>query len=424
MSDQMMPATHEESMDSATINVLVVDDSALMRNMVSKMIASSPDLAVAGTAMNGEFALQKIPRLNPDVIILDLEMPRMNGIEFLHERARREIDIPVIILSSLAQKGARITMEALSLGASDFIPKPSGSVSHDLHVVNAQLVAMIRSYGAAYLRKKGKTPPAVPADHGESPGPRTGAPQGEARHVASATGTRDATETRSGADAGARAGTGTGTGTESSSAGGPPVQIQPAAKPGPLEVIALGISTGGPNALRRMFADLDGEISVPILVVQHMPPGFTTEFAASLNRICELEVREATDGDVLKPGRVLVAPGDYHMEVKRRSLAAVVSINHDDPCNGHRPSAGVLFRSVAEAYGNRAMGVIMTGMGRDGAWEIGRIYAAGGMTIGQDESSSVVYGMPRVAWENGFIHRQVSLEKMAETINTLAREMR
>lgn len=402
---------HEQPTDSSAISVLVVDDSALMRNMISKMIASSPDLNVVGTAMNGEFALQKIPRLNPDVIVLDLEMPRMNGIEFLHERTRQGIDIPVIILSSLAQKGARITMEALSLGASDFIPKPSGSVSHDLHVVHAQLVAMIRSYGAAYLRQQGKTPPPIPAatDITRDPGQ-------EAHHLKRAQTEIDREVARDTETPGVKTG--------ATSATGRTAPPRPATKPGPLEVIAVGISTGGPNALRRVFADLDGEIAVPILVVQHMPPGFTTEFAASLNRVCALEVREASDGDLLKPGRVLVAPGDHHMEVKRRSLAATVSINHGDPCNGHRPSAGVLFRSVAEAYGNRALGVIMTGMGRDGAWEIGEIYSAGGMTIGQDESSSVVYGMPRVAWENGFIHRQVPLDAMAETINTLARELR
>jgi two-component system, chemotaxis family, protein-glutamate methylesterase/glutaminase len=384
------------------ISVLIVDDSALMRNLVSRIVESAEDLAVAGTAMNGEFALQKIPRLDPDIIILDLEMPKMNGLEFLQARRDGKIDVPVVILSSVAQKGARITMDALALGASDFIAKPSGAVSQDLHMVSNQLIAMIRSYGGAYLRARGGSPLPPPAQ-------RT--PGGGTDTAASSAGKAGATGIPAGVSAG----------TAGVTAAAPP---RPQKEPGPLEVIALGISTGGPNALRRVFAELDGEIGVPILVVQHMPPGFTTEFAASLNRVSPLEVREATDGDILKPGRVLVAPGDYHMEVRRRSLATVVELNQEKPCNGHRPSAGLLFKSVASIFGNRAMAVIMTGMGRDGAWEIGEVYRAGGMTLGQDEQSSIVYGMPRVAWESGHIHRQVPLDRMAETINSLARELR
>lgn len=372
-------------MEPKQISVLIVDDSALMRNLVSRIVENAEDLTVAGTAMNGEFALQKIPRLNPDVIVLDLEMPRMNGIEFLQARRDRNIDVPVIILSSLAQKGAKITMEALALGASDFIAKPSGAVSQDLHMVSDQLVAMIRSYGGAYLSSRGVKAPAPPDGAASAAGAK-----------ATAGGTDAVRQER-------------------------PV---PAQEPGPVEVIALGISTGGPNALRRVFAELDGEIGVPILIVQHMPPGFTTEFAASLNRISALEVREAADGDVLKPGRVLIAPGDHHMEVRRRSLATTIALHRDEPCNGHRPSAGLLFKSIAAVYGNRSLAVIMTGMGRDGAWEIGEIYRAGGMTIGQDEKTSVVYGMPRVAWESGHIRRQVPLDRMAETIGALVRELR
>ena len=389
-------------MEPKKISVLIVDDSALMRNLVSRIVESAEDLAVAGTAMNGEFALQKIPRLDPDIIILDLEMPKMNGLEFLQARRDGKIDVPVVILSSVAQKGARITMDALALGASDFIAKPSGAVSQDLHMVSNQLIAMIRSYGGAYLRARGGSPLPPPAQ-------RT--PGGGTDTAASSTGKAGATGIPAGVSAG----------TAGVTAAGPP---RPQKEPGPLEVIALGISTGGPNALRRVFAELDGEIGVPILVVQHMPPGFTTEFAASLNRVSPLEVREATDGDILKPGRVLVAPGDYHMEVRRRSLATVVALNQEKPFNGHRPSAGLLFKSVASIFGNRAMAVIMTGMGRDGAWEIGEVYRAGGMTLGQDEQSSIVYGMPRVAWESGHIHRQVPLDRMAETINSLARELR
>lgn len=399
-------------MATRKIRVLVVDDSALMRNLVGKIVESTNDLTVAGTAMNGEFALQKIPRLEPDVIVLDLEMPRMSGIEFLKARNERRIEIPVVILSSVAQKGAKITMEALSLGASDFVSKPSGSISHDLHTVSDQLLAMIRSYGGAYLRARGETPLPPPDDYALR----------ESTEEAGVPGLNQREPGRR--ESGQRVSEKPQPGQTADQATGATPARKPSATPGTLEVIALGISTGGPNALRRVFAELDADIGVPILVVQHMPPGFTTEFAASLNRISPLEVREATDGDVLKPGRVLIAPGDYHMEVQRRSLATTVALHQGDPCNGHRPSAGILFNSVASVYGNRAMAVIMTGMGRDGAWEIGEIRRAGGMTIGQDEGSSIVYGMPRVAWESGNIHRQVSLDRMAETINTFARELR
>lgn len=393
------------------INVLVVDDSALMRNLVSRIVDSAPDMQVVGTAMNGEFALQKIERLHPDIIVLDLEMPVMSGIEFLQQRQERGIEIPVIILSSVAQKGARITMEALTLGATDFITKPSGSVSHDIHVVGEQLVAMIRGYGGHYRSARGLTTASPPPDH--------------AVHGGAAV--HSTTAPRPAPDSSSRTST-------------PPPREQPrtvaepeaprtiypapSGAPGPLELIVLGISTGGPSALRTMFGELDASIGVPVVVVQHMPAGFTSEFARSLDRVSALEVKEAAEGDLLKPGRALIAPGDYHIEVEKRSLAGIAHLNQNETCNGHRPSAGVLFRSAAAHYGNRVMAVIMTGMGRDGADEIGAIWSAGGMTLGQDETSSVVYGMPRVAWENGYIHTQVSLSEMAATINRLAHELR
>lgn len=382
-------------MSTDKIQVLVVDDSALMRNLISRIIEGAPDLEVAGTAMNGEFALQKIPRLTPDVMVLDLEMPKMNGIEFLRARREQKLDIPVIILSSIAREGAEITMEALALGASDFILKPSGSVSHDIHVVGDQLVTMLRAYGGQHRRRHGRAVPPSPDSPDTAP-------------VAAPRASRDPQTP------------------PAPPAGRPPgADTRPKVPAGQgLDIIALGISTGGPNALRKVLAGIESTMDVPMIIVQHMPPGFTTEFAASLNRITPLEVREAEDGDVVKPGRVLIAPGDYHIQVERRSLATVVRLNQDPPCNGHRPSAGILFRSVAACFGNRSMGVIMTGMGRDGSFEIGEIFRAGGVTLGQDEASSVVYGMPRVAWENGFITRQVSLHEMAQTINSLARELR
>lgn len=376
---------------SDSISVLIVDDSALMRNIISRMVEATPGLSVAERAMNGSFALQKIPRCTPDVIVLDLEMPEMNGIEFLRKRKELGIEIPVVILSSIARRGAEITMEALALGASDFIMKPTGSASEDVRTVQSQLTDMLFAYGAQYRTRRGKPVPKPTAGKPVSPG--------EARLEPVVKTSPERTQRSA----------------------EPPVQVR---KPGPTELIAIGISTGGPNALREVFARLDEDLRQPIVVVQHMPPGFTTEFAKSLDRICPLEVKEAEDGDVLKPGRILIAPGDRHIEVERRSLAAVAHLSDAPPMNGHRPSADVLFASVAKEFGNRALAVIMTGMGRDGAKEIGTIFREGGLTLGQDEVSSIVYGMPKVAWELGHVMEQVPLSDMAARICALAKEER
>jgi two-component system chemotaxis response regulator CheB len=199
---------------------------------------------------------------------------------------------------------------------------------------------------------------------------------------------------------------------------------KPLRQPGPIEVIAIGISTGGPNALREVFAKIDADLPQPILVVQHMPPGFTEEFAKSLDRICPLDVKEAADGDILRTGRILIAPGDKHILVEKRALGVVARLSDAPPENGHRPSADILFGSVARVYGNRGMGVIMTGMGKDGAHELGTIYQEGGLTLGQDEASCVVYGMPKVAFELGHVGQQVGLTDMAATISRLAKQYR
>jgi two-component system chemotaxis response regulator CheB len=344
---------------------------------------------VADKAMNGKFALQKIPRVNPDVIVLDLEMPEMNGIEFLQERKKQGIKIPVVILSSIARRGAEITMEALALGASDFIQKPSGSVSEDIHTVKDTLTGMLLGYGGQYRRLQGKKV-LSPAEYTKKP---------EAASPFDLPVLKPAPP-------------------------GPVKQPTPIRKPGNIEIIAIGISTGGPDALRVVFANLDADLKQPILVVQHMPAGFTMEFAKSLDRLCPLEVKEAEDGDLIRPGRVLIAPGNRHIQVERKSLAAAVRLSEDPPVSGHRPSADVLFASVAMAYTNHALGVIMTGMGRDGAQQLGTIYKEGGMTLGQDESTAVVYGMPRVAYELGHVMEQVPLDKMASRICSIAKAQR
>jgi len=388
-------------MNSAEIGVLIVDDSALMRSLISKIVEATPGLFVAGKAMNGQFALDKIPLCNPDVIVLDIEMPIMNGIEFLKERKRRGIEIPVIMLSSLTTEGASVTMQCLELGASDFLAKPGGSVSGDLSAVAARLGELLPSYGGQYARlKKNKhvfvSKPSVDFTVESSIQKRNTFSNIDLPSVSS----------------------------EQSVVVKGPDAISPLREPGKIEIIVIGISTGGPNALREVFRDIDPELKQPILVVQHMPAGFTEEFANSLNNICPLEVKEAQDGDLLKPGRVLIAPGNYHIYVEQKSLATVVRLSDAPQRNGHRPSADVLFESVASIYQNRALGVIMTGMGCDGAVKLAEMRRQGAHTLGQDEQSSVVYGMPRVAWEKGGVQKQVSLHDMAATISKLARDFR
>ena len=200
------------------------------------------------------------------------------------------------------------------------------------------------------------------------------------------------------------------------------IKITPIKQSGKLEIIGIGISTGGPNALREVFAALSPSINVPIVVVQHMPAGFTAEFADSLNNICPLEVKEATDGDILKPGRVIIAPGNHHIIVERRSLASIIRVIDTEQRNGHRPSVDVLFESIAKTYQNHALGIIMTGMGRDGAAQLAEMRRLGARTIGQDEESSVVYGMPKVAFELGAVEHQLPLNKIADAINTAVRD--
>ena len=413
------------------ISVLICDDSALMRNLIGRIIDGTPGMKVVGKAMNGQFAVEKVPLLKPDVMVLDIEMPMMNGIEFLKKRKEMHWDFPVIILSSVATEGAAVTMQALELGAADFITKPNGSTSADLSSVADRLTELLSSYGCQYARRHGRDvyPPEFFFQQ---------AKMRRAEHLVAEKKGSDflkSTESMSTSSLlGKRADT------KFPDVGRPvlepkkpsftwtppakkdPASITPLRQGGRIEIIAIGISTGGPNALREVFKDLDPRIRQPILVVQHMPAGFTTEFANSLNRICPLEVKEANDGDELKGGKIYIAPGNYHIFVEKKGFSYVVRLSQAEQRNGHRPSADVLFESVAKEFQNRALGVIMTGMGRDGAAEITEMRKQGAWTLGQDEASSVVYGMPKVAWEMGGVQKQVPLKEMATSINKMALE--
>ena len=403
------------------IKVLVVDDSAFMRNIITRVIEATPGLLAVGKAMNGRSALEKIPVVSPDIIILDIEMPEMNGIEFLKERKRRNIDIPVIVLSSIAQEGAAVTMQCLSLGASDFLTKPSAG-ANDLGELAKNLSELLVSYGGQYKRTKcvqskrnfvqNKTDSNFITD--------------KKREVVSSFTEKRPTSISVSSDKTPETPDSTNRPFSFSNNQEKKEipEIVPLREPGKIEVIAIGISTGGPNALREVFAKIDPNLAQPILVVQHMPAGFTAEFANSLNQICPLEVKEAKDGDLVKPGRILIAPGSMHMLVEQRSLATIVRLSDAPLCNGHRPSVDILFESVAKCYQNKALGVIMTGMGKDGALQLAEMRREGAWTLGQDEESSIVYGMPKVAYEYGGVQRQVPLSEMADAISKLAREHR
>ena len=390
------------------ISVMICDDSALMRNLIGRIIAEYDGLEVVAKAENGQDLLDKIPVYKPDVILLDIEMPVMTGVQFLEQRKLRHIDIPVIILSSIATEGAAVTMRCLELGAADFITKPGGSVSLKIGDVSDEIIDYVSSYGASYAIRKGKHVPDPDYFHHQVK------LKAAARFVAQKKGedaSKLATVTKPEITPPA---------TWSAPKNKEPAVITPEREGGRIEIIAIGISTGGPNALRDMLAKIDPNLKQPILVVQHMPAGFTTEFAESLNHICPLEVSEAKNGEPVLGGHVYIAPGNYHLMVEKRSLNPIIKLTQDDLRNGHRPSADWLFESVAQQYGNKALGVIMTGMGRDGAAQLAEMRKKGAWTLGQDQASCIVYGMPKVAWEMGAVQRQVPLQLLADEISKLA----
>jgi two-component system chemotaxis response regulator CheB len=320
------------------------------------MLASDDSIEVVGTAMDGNFCLKKIDELKPNVVTLDLEMPGMNGIDTLKEIMRRH-PVPVIVFSSHSIEGASVTMKALGLGAFDFVPKPKDASAH-MAETSKELIAKVKA--AAECKLKPRLP------HGLPPRPEK----------VSTTGS-------------------------------------------PTRVIAIGVSTGGPQALEYLLSQLPGDFPGSIVVVQHMPEGFTDMFARRLDELSALRVKEAQSGDVLHPGRVLICPGSRHLRVKRLPMGDVAVLTDDGRVNGHRPSVDVLFRSIAEEYKSQAVAVLMTGMGDDGAEGLGAVKKEGGMTIAQSEESCVVYGMPKAAIERGYAIRVVSLEVMGATLQAI-----
>jgi two-component system chemotaxis response regulator CheB len=340
---------------SERVRVLVVDDSALMRKLIPKIIESDPLIEVVGTAMDGAFALKKIAELNPDVVTLDLEMPRMDGMETLR-LIMRHAPLPVIMFSTHSKEGAYATFKALALGAIDFVAKPKEASTGHLDAIAAELIAKIKV--AKRAAGKVKSPAVGEPSHPAKKNARVALP--------------------------------------------------------PHRIIAIGISTGGPNALQFVLSQIPADFTGSLVVVQHMPEGFTEMFARRLDECSALEVQEAKSGDLLLAGRALICQGNRHMMVRRMPRGDMAVLSDSAPVNGHRPSVDVLFHSVAQEFGAMAVGVLMTGMGEDGAEGLGAIKAAGGVTIAQSEDTCVVAGMPRAAILKGYANHILPLDSIGQ----------
>lgn len=335
-----------------TTRVLIVDDSATIRHLLGVVLSRDPEIEVLGGAPDAASARAMIKELNPDVITLDIEMPNMNGLEFL-DRIMRLRPMPVVMVSTLTQRGSEMALTALEIGAIDYFPKPADHVAQNLEVAGTQLAQKIKAAAKARVRSRSNRPR-------------------------------------------------------------PTLQQTESYDPGP-SVVAIGSSTGGVEALIEVLSQFP-ENCPPTLITQHMPAHFTATFADRLDRLCKPCVREARDGALLAPGHIFLAPGTVgHLEVSGVEIQRCRLVPGDPVC-GHRPSVDVLFHSMARTLGSRGVGVILTGMGCDGAAGLKAMREAGARTIGQDEATSVVYGMPRVAFEHGSVERQLSIHAIGPEI--------
>lgn len=352
------------------IRVLVVDDAVVVRSMVTAILKSDSQIEVVGVAANGKIALAKIEALKPDIVTLDIEMPEMNGLETLAELRKRRIRLPVIMFSTLTERGAATTLEALALGASDYVAKPAnvGSVAEGQRKIASELIPKIK----ALCPQAGISPDGASALKRSSP-LRT------ARRA--------------------------------------PVVAGRSPCAGEIDIVAIGVSTGGPNALAEMIPKISPDLGVPIVIVQHMPPVFTEMLAKRLDQCSPFNAREGRTGEALRPGDLWIAPGDFHMRVARDGAEVRLTVDQESPESSCRPAVDPLFRSVAEIYGNKVLGVILTGMGQDGVKGCEVVCEAGGSVIAQDEESSVVWGMPGYVARAGLADAVLPLDQIAREIN-------
>ncbi|MDF0675103.1 MAG: chemotaxis response regulator protein-glutamate methylesterase [Nitrospira sp.] len=345
------------------IRVLTVDDSALMRQVLAMLLEKDPQIEVVGSAPDPYIAREKIKALNPDVLTLDVEMPKMDGLTFL-EKLMRGRPMPVVMVSSLTEVGCQTTLRALELGAVDFIAKPKIDLREGMEEIAQDLITKVKAAAVARVRGKevgGRDEQKSITSH---PSPL---PSGSAMIKTTDT------------------------------------------------IIAIGSSTGGTEAVKEILERLPPH-TPPILITQHMPERFTKTWADRLNRLCRVAVKEAQDGDSVLPGHALIAPGNFHMTLVRSGARYTVRINQDLPVNRHRPSVDVMFASVARHAGGNAVGIILTGMGGDGAKEMLTMKQAGALTIAQDEASCVVFGMPKEAIKAGAVDKVLPLDGIAGAI--------
>lgn len=363
-------------LNTKPLRVMVVDDTVLYRKIVSDVLSAIPGVEVVGSAHNGKAAVAKLPSLKPDLITLDIEMPEMNGIEVLDHIQRHAPQTGTIMLSTLTHEGGAMTMKALELGAFDFIPKPqSGTMAENRQKIAAAITPMIRAFQRSPRLKGFRKPaPRIGSPRSRTPAPKTALT--------------------------------------------PTLRVRPGLARSRSEIIAIGISTGGPNALAKMLPRIPADIGVPILIVQHMPPMFTQSLANSLAAKCKITVREAKQGEPILPNTALIAPGGKQMKIVAGAdgKSRIVKITDDPPENSCKPSVDYLFRSVAHHYVGRATGVIMTGMGSDGTAGLKLMKQNGATIVAQDEASCVVFGMPKEAAETGLADAVLPLDQIADMI--------
>src|SRR3954452_379790 len=346
------------------IKVMVVDDSVVVRKIVTDVLSNDPGIEVVGTAVNGKVAVSKFEQLRPDLITMDIEMPEMNGIEAVRVIRAARSRVPIIMFSTLTERGASATLDALSAGANDYVTKPAnvGSVAQSMESVREQLIPKIKALTGRPVTPSGRSTPAPAALPPRPPAPRTA----------------------------------------------------PSRKPA---VLVIGSSTGGPEALARVLPALPSSPPVPVLLVQHMPPVFPRQFAQRLDRLCGLRVVEAVDGTLLQPGTVHLAPGDRHLVVRTTARGPQTALTQDPPENFCRPAVDPLFRSAVAAYDGAVLGVVLTGMGSDGRIGAGIIRDAGGTVLAQDQATSVVWGMPGAVTQAGYADEVLPLDRVAEAIH-------